>query len=125
MSHFTTIKTEIYDLDILIQTLRDLHLSFKKGGSIPGPQRLNVDIAVSINCHYSLGFSRNQEKKAYEIITSEESARRGDIKETISRILNGYAYLKVLHETRKRGFALVQEERIQPGTIKLVLRRVV
>ena len=125
MSHFTTIKTEIYDLDILIQTLRDLNLSFKKGGSIPGPQRLDVDIAVSINCHYSLGFSRNQEKKAYEIITSEESARRGDIKETISRIFNGYAYLRVLHETRKRGFALVQEERIQPGTIKLVLRRVV
>jgi len=125
MSHFTTIKTEIYDPDILIQTLRDLNLSFKKGGSIPGPQRLNVDIAVSINCHYCLGFSRNQGKKAYEIITDEEFARRESVKGTISRILNGYAYLKVLHETRRRGFALVQEERIDPGTIKLVLRKVV
>ena len=125
MSHFTTIKTEIYDLDILIQTLRDLNLSFKKGGSIPGPQRLNVDIAVSINCHYCLGFSRNQEKKAYEIITDEEYARRESVKEIISRILNGYAYRKVLHETRRRGFALVQEERIDAETTKLVLRKVV
>jgi hypothetical protein len=125
MSHFTTIKTEIYDLDILTQTLRDLNLSFKKGGSIPGPQRLDVDIAVSINCRYCLGFRRNQEKRASEIITSEELARRGEFKETITRILNGYAYRKVLHETRKRGFALIQEERIDPETIKLVLRKVV
>ena len=125
MSHFTTIKTEIYDLDILIQTLRDLNLSFTKGGSIPGPQRLDVDIAVSMDCRSCFGFKRNQEKKAYEIIASEELARQGKVKETMSRVLNGYAYRKVLHETRRRGFALVQEERIDAETTKLVLRKVV
>ena len=124
MSHFTTIRTEIYDLDILTQTLRDLKLNFKNGGSIVGPQSLDVDIAVSMDRHYCFGFKRDHEKRAYEIKTSEEFTRKGKFKETIDRILNGYAYRKVLHETRRRGFALVQEERVDSGTIKLVLRKV-
>ncbi len=125
MSHFTTIKTEIYDLDILTQTLRDLNLDFKKGGSIPGRERMNVDILVSMDCDSRLGFKWNLERKAYEIIAYEELTRRGKVKDAMSRILNGYAYRKVLHETRKRGFALVQEERIDSETTKLVLRKVV
>ena len=36
MSHFTTIRTEIYDLDILTQTLCDLKLEFKKGETLWG-----------------------------------------------------------------------------------------
>ena len=125
MSHFTTIKTEIYDLDILFQTLRDLNLSFKKVGNIPGAQRQNVDIAVSVAPNHCLLFRRNEEKKAYEIVAFEELSRRREIKETINSILTGYAYRKVLHETRKRGFALVLEERIDAETTKLVLRKVV
>jgi hypothetical protein len=124
MSHFTTIRTQIYDLDILTQTLRDLKIDFKESGEIAGSGRMNVDIAVSVDCHYCLGFRRNHEKRAYEIKVSEELARQEKIKETINRILTGYAYRKVLHETRRRGFALVQEEKINPGTVKLVLRKV-
>jgi hypothetical protein len=124
MSHFTTIKTEIYDLDILTQTLHDLGIDFKGSSEIEGPGRMNADIVASVGCHYCLGFRRNQEKRAYEIKISEDFARQEKIKETINTILTGYAYRKILYETRRRGFALVQEEKVNAGTVKLVLRKV-
>ncbi len=124
MSHITTIKTEIYDLDILIQTLRDLKIKFIENGDIQGRQKLKADVLVFADSRCSFGFKRMLEKKAYEIKVPEEFARLQEIRETVRTILAGYAYRKVLHETRRRGFALVQEERINPGTIKLVLRKV-
>ncbi len=124
MSHITTIKTEIYDLDILIQTLRDLKIEFIENGDIQGRQKLKADLLVLMDSGYCFGFKRMLEKKAYEIKVSEEFGRLSEIRETVKTILAGYAYRKVLHETRRRGFALVQEERVNPGTIKLVLRKV-
>ena len=46
------------------------------------------------------------------------------VKERINLIRAEYAYRKIIHETRKRGFGLIQEERLKTGTIKLVLRKV-
>ncbi len=49
---------------------------------------------------------------------------RAWIQQVIKMIRQEYAYRKVLYETRKRGFRLIQEERVQPGVIKLVLRKI-
>ena len=50
-----------------------------------GPERLDVDIAVSMDCHYCFGFKRDPEKKAYKIKIAEELARKGEVKETIDQ----------------------------------------
>ncbi len=127
MSHFTTIKTEIRDLDILKRTLADLKFKFQENGKIPGHQgRMeNVDIAVGAEGYSCFGFKRSQERGSYEIRGLMEYLEDKKVKGMIREVLQEYAYRKILHETRKRGFSLIQEERVNPGSIKLVLRKVV
>ena len=126
MSHFTTIKTEILDPEILKETLSDLKFEFRENGQIPGHQgRIeNVDIAVKIFGSSCLGFNKRSEEENYEIKGTSEFLNQREVKESINRIRSEYARRKIIHETRKRGFSLVQEERSKTGAIKLVLRKV-
>lgn len=126
MSHFTTIKTEIRDQEILKKTLSDLKFKFQENGKIPGHQGRveSVDIAVGAAGYSYFGFKRSQERDCYEIRGLMECLREEKVKMMIKEVLQEYAYRKILHETRKRGFALIQEERLKAGSIKLVLRKV-
>jgi hypothetical protein len=126
MSHFTTIKTEILDPEILKKTLSDLKFEFQENGKIPGHQgRIeNVDIAVKVFGSSCLGFNKRSGEENYEIRGISEVLNQKEVKERINLIRSEYAYRKIIYETRKRGFSLVQEERLKTGTIKLVLRKV-
>jgi len=126
MSHFTTIKTEIRDPEILKKTLSDLKFKFQENGKIPGHEgRMeNVDIAVGAVGYPYFGFKRSRESGGYEIRGVVEYLRKDEVKMMIKEVLQEYAYRKILTETRKRGFSLIQEERLEGGTIKLVLKRV-
>lgn len=126
MSHFTTIKTEIRDPEILKRTLSDLNFEFKENGKIPGSQgRMEeVDIAVGLVGDYYFGFKRDKNNGNYEIRGLVEYLQNSNAKMMIKEVLQEYAYRKILHETRKRGFSLIREERLNTGAIKLVLRKV-
>jgi len=126
MSHFTTIKTEIYDLEILKQTLSHLRIDFEEEGKVQGfgGQKEIADIAVKVDGRFRMGFKYNWRRGSYEIMGLKEYIHQADFRKIIDRIRQEYAYRKILAETRKRGFALVQEERVKTGTIKLVLRKV-
>ena len=126
MSHFTTIKTEILDPDILKRTLSDLKFEFQENGTILGYQgRIeSADIAVKIFGSWQLGFNKRTEDENYGIRGRVEVLNQKKVKEMINLIRTEYAYRKIIHETRKRGFSVVQEERSKTGTVKLVLRKV-
>ena len=126
MSHFTTIKTEILDPEILKKTLSELKFEFQENGKILEYQgRIeNVDIAVKMFGSSCLGFNKRSEEENYEIRGTSEILNQKEVKEIINLIRSEYAYRKIVHESRKRGFSLVQEERLKAGTIKLVLRKV-
>jgi len=114
------------DPEILKKTLSDLKFEFQENGKIPGYEgRIeNVDIAVKIFGSPCLGFSKKCDEGNYEIRGISEVLNHKEVKRSINLIQSEYAYRKIVHESRKRGFSLVQEERLQKGTIKLVLRKV-
>ena len=58
------------------------------------------------------------------ITAAVEIPDREKTRRFIQMIQQEYAYRKVLHETRKRGFSLVQEERVKAGVIKPILKKV-
>jgi hypothetical protein len=126
MSHFTTIKTEILDIEILKRTLSELKFEFQENGKIPGHQGQieRADIAVKISGSLYIGFHKRSGVESYEIRGLYEVLNQKEVKDRIDFIRSEYAYRKIIHETRKRGFSLVQEERLIRGTIKLVLRKV-
>ncbi len=126
MSHFTTIKTEILDPEILKRTLADLKFEFQENGKILGYQgRIeNVDIAVKMFGSSCLGFNKRTGEENYEIRGTIEVLNQKRVKQMINLIRAEYAYRKIVKESTKRGYGLVQEERLKSGTIKLVLRKV-
>ncbi len=71
-----------------------------------------------------LGFNKRIGEENYEIRGTIEVLIQKKVKEKINLIRTEYAYRKIIHETRRRGFGLVQEERLRTGIIKLVLRKV-
>jgi len=84
----------------------------------------DVGILVKISGSWYLGFNKNLGEENYEIRGANEVLNQKEVKESINLIRSEYAYRKIIHESRKRGFSLVQEERLRTGTIKLVLRKV-
>jgi hypothetical protein len=125
MSHFTTIKTEIYDLDVLKQTLSELRLEFEENVKRQaGLNQKEVGLAVHFDPILCIGFKRNPGTKAYEIRAEKEVLQKESVKKAVERIRQEYAYRKVLQGARARGFALTQEERLKTGAIKLTLRKV-
>jgi len=126
MSHFTPLQTEIYDLDILKKTLNDLKFEFQENRNLSGKQGQmeRVDIAIGEIGDYYFGFKRRKEGVTYEIRGPMEYLENKNVKRMVREVLQEYSYQKILHETQKRGFALIQEERLEAGSIKLVLRKV-
>lgn len=84
----------------------------------------SVDLAVRIDSGFRMGFKKNERNGSYEIVGVDGFIHQSRTQRFIKMIRQEYAYRKVLQETRRRGFSLVQEERVQPGVIKLVLRKV-
>jgi hypothetical protein len=126
MSHFTTITTEILDLDILKQTISDLGFTMHEDDKLIGHngQFEYVDLSVRVAPKSYLGFKKETHGKGYSITTLVETLARDKTRRIIDMLRQEYAYRKVLHETRKRGFSLVEEQRVKAGVIKLVLKKV-
>jgi hypothetical protein len=126
MSHFVTIKTEILDPEILKKTLSDLGFEMKEGIGIAGNQGQweSVDLAVQIDSGFRMGFKKDARDGSYQITGVSEFIHRPRTQRFIRMIRQEYAYRKVLAETRRKGFSLVHEERVKPGVIRLVLRKV-
>lgn len=126
MSHFTTIKTKLFDREILRKALSNLGQTFQENASIPrhhgGTE--SVDFAVRMDTHSPLGFKKSPETGCYEIRGSAELLPCWKFNTFLKHLFQEYAYQKVLQETRKRGFSLVQEEKLKTGALKLVLRKV-
>jgi len=103
-----------------------LKFDFQENGKIQGHQGQieSADIAVKIFGSWYLGFNKKSGEENYEIRGTSEVLNQKEVKESINLIRSEYAYRKIIHETRKRGFGLVQEERLKSGAIKLVLRKV-
>ncbi len=47
----------------------------------------------------------------------------GDIPETLNRVKQAYARLKVLDEAKRNGYRQVKEERLADGSIRLVVQK--
>lgn len=124
MSHFSTIKTEILDCEMLKKTISELGFAMEEKVKITEShgRREAVDLAIRIDVGSYLGFKK--ERKGYTTICAPEILRQERNRRFVRMIQQEYAYRKVLHETRKRGFSLVQEERVKAGVIKLVLKKV-
>ena len=125
MSHFSNIKTQIRNLDVLKATLTNLGIDWKEGpATVRGYQGLTVIASVVIEQenNYDVGFSWNG--KDYELVTDLQYWQQPlSVEGFLQKITQGYALETVLSESAKQGFAVTEQQTQKDGSVRLVVQR--
>jgi hypothetical protein len=125
MSHFSNIKTQIRNLDVLKATLTNLGMDWKDGpAEVRGYQGLTAIASVVIeqDNHYDVGFSWNG--KEYELVTDLQYWQQPlSVEGFLQKITQGYALETVLSESAKQGFAVTEQQTQKDGSVRLVVQR--
>jgi hypothetical protein len=122
MSKFVQIKTELRDAALVRRALDELKISYQENARyvhIFSGFAGKVPILVQSK---GLAFGlRESDSGAYEIIGDDMQMKQ--IQAVMQPVQQRYAYHKVLAETEKLGFSLVEEQTGQDKVIRLTVRR--
>lgn len=122
MSHFTTIKTKITDMETLKKALTDLRYSFEVGKvnlrGFSGTE--TVDMVVKTSGEYDIGF--RLKGSSYEIVGDWWGIPVNKEK-FIADVTQRYAYHTVVSEAQNLGFTVSEEEKQKDGCIRVVVQR--
>ena len=128
MSHFTTIRTKITDLNVLKKCLEEMGYSLEEGElRIKGYAGTTecVDLRISLSDEHGLGFRRSDDG-TYELIADwwgitsvDQESLEDQIRTIEKQILQEYACEKVLREAKKHGWIKAKSERQPDGSIRI------
>jgi hypothetical protein len=125
MSHFSTIKTQITDERILIQSLQDLGFSVQTSAQVRGHNglRLQADVVAVLPGHYDLGWTKNADS-TYDLVADLWGvAKQHNQQQLLDAINQKYAVNKTISEIKRLGYNLAQHTVQADGTIKLIVQR--
>ena len=131
MSHFTSVKTQIMDLDCLELALGELDYRVLHEARIRGWENQQKKASIvarfpDLLCEYDIGFIHNPKTRSYDMVADwwaiQERIGR-DQDEVSQAISQRYAYQKVLKEVKARGFMVSQEKQEADQSIRLVVRK--
>ncbi len=126
MSHISHVKTQMIEKKFLTQALKDLGYAYEEGDlQIQGTGGKKAHVAIKLNLRLSLdiGFQKNGDTDAYEIVADWYGVRGVKKKEFTEKVMQRYAYVATKAKLEEQGFSLVSEEVGEKGKIHLVLRR--
>lgn len=127
MSHFSTVKTELRQLQPLVQALEDLGYSPDQGSRpVRGyrGQTVSADIAVTTDQGGDLGFRWNAQTGAYELVTDLDLWKQTiPVERFLSKLTQRYALNSVLQASDQEGFQVSEQRVAQDGSIELVVTR--
>lgn len=122
MSHFTTIKIQIKNSEILHQVLQELGYEVECNTTVRGYQGDNTQAEYVIRQPngYDLGFRRTGEN--YEIVADFWGARI-DRQEFVNSLVKKYAHKTLMATVQEQGFNVEEEEVLKDGTVRVVVGR--
>ena len=127
MSHFSTVKTELRQLEPLVQALKDLGYSPDQGERpVRGyrGQTVTADLAVAMDNGGDLGFRLNEKTGAYELVTDLDLWKQTiPVERFLSKLTQSYALNTVLKASGIEGFQVAEQQVKQDGSIELVVTR--
>ncbi|NJN32020.1 MAG: DUF1257 domain-containing protein [Synechococcales cyanobacterium RM1_1_8] len=125
MSHFSSIKTQIRDLNALQQALSDLQVDWKSG---PHPVRgyqgdsRTAEVVIEQENGYDVGFGWNGQE--YELVADLQYWQQPlTVNRFLSQVTQRYAINSVLSSTADQGFQVAEQVSNQDGTVRLVVQR--
>jgi hypothetical protein len=127
MSHFSTVKTELRQLEPLVKSLRELGYSPEQGEHpVRGYQGqvVTAEIAVSMPSGGDLGFRWNDQSGAYELVTDLDLWKQTvPVERFLAQLTQRYALNTVLAATTLEGFEVAEQKETVDGAIELVVTR--
>ena len=127
MSHFSTIKTQLKEVEPLIKALNQLgyvinqEKNFVKGYK---GQFTQVDISMDLPGNTKVGFRWDKFSNSYELVTDLDLWRfEIPVERFISKITQMYAYHTIISKTESDGYQLIEQKNKNDGSIELVLTK--
>ena len=125
MSHFTKIKTKLYDRATIEKSLADLNIEWKTGTEkIRGynNQEHDADIVISQNNNHDIGFKWNNTE--YELVADLMFWDQAySVDKFLNQLHQRYAFNLITKVSEEQGLEFVESENQESGTIRLVLRK--
>ena len=125
MSHFTKIKTKLYDRVTIEKSLSDLNIEWElEAEKIRGynNQEHAADIVIRQNNNHDIGFKWN--KKEYELVAD---LMFWDQTYSVDKFLNQlhqrYAFNLITKVSEEQSLQFVETENLEDGSIRLLLRK--
>jgi len=127
MSHFSTVKTKLRQMEPLKKALQDLGYSPEEGDhSVRGyrGQTTQAELAVVMQEGGDLGFRWNASSDSYELVTDLDLWKQSiPVERFLAKVTQRYALNTVLSATSEEGFQVSEQTNQQDGSIELVVTR--
>jgi len=122
MSHFTTIKVQIKNGEILHQVLQELGYQVESNTEVRGYRgnTTEAEYVIRQNNGYDLGFRRTGEN--YELVADFWGAKINQQK-FVNAISQNYAHKTLMATVQEQGFDVEEEETLADGTVRVVVGR--
>ena len=122
MSHFTTIKVQIKQGEVLLQVLKELGYQVEQNTQVRGymGDKTNAEYVIKQSNGYDLGFRKNEE--SYELVADFWGAKINQ-QEFINNISQKYAHKTLMETIQTEGFNVEEEEVLADGTVRVVVGR--
>ena len=125
MSHFSTVKTELRDFDVLCSALADMgHTPLTGTQQVRGHQGQTMEAQLSIpqTNGSDIGFRWNG--TSYELVTDLQLwYQKVPVERFLAQLSQCYALRSVLATTQEEGFQVVEQSQAVDGSIQLVVTR--
>lgn len=120
MSHFTTIKVEVKNGNILKQALEELGFEVRCQSVVRGYKGNSVeaDYVIPQEHGYDLGFRRSGQ--IYELIADFWGAMI-DPQDFMRMVLQKYAHNSLIITAQSQGYTVEQQQTLEDGTVKVVV----
>ncbi len=127
MSHFSTVKTKLRQLEPLKKALQDLGYSPEQGERpVRGyrGQTTQAELAVVMQEGGDLGFRWNASSDSYELVTDLDLWKQTiPVERFLAKLTQRYALNTVLAATSEEGFQVSEQSNQEDGSIELVVTR--
>ena len=125
MSHFTKIKTKLYDRVTIEKSLSDLNIEWESEGTkIRGynNQEHSADIIIRQNNKHDIGFKWNNSE--YELVADlmfwDQSY---SVDKFLNQVQQRYAFNLITKVSEEQHLQFVETENLEDGSIRLLLRK--
>ncbi|MFM6498437.1 MAG: DUF1257 domain-containing protein [Dolichospermum sp.] len=120
MSHFTTIKVQIKQGEVLLQVMQELGYKVEQNTHGRGyiGDKTNAEYVIKQSNGYDLGFRKNAE--SYELVADFWGAKINQ-QEFINKISQKYAHKTLMETIQTEGFNVEEEEVLADGTLRVIV----